>query len=123
MLHPLLNICDRVAGVLLVPLSVESLGDRPELDYEVAGQILWLDLTPFLAPEPDEAKFIVAHDDPGVRTRDKRAAISLRLYPHVLFHDFLPVERSGRLPHGGMCVRYNIYHMILIMSRPQWRLF
>ena len=47
-----LDVDDRLAGIALEPASVEVLGDRPELDEEVVGEILWLDLATLLAPEP-----------------------------------------------------------------------
>jgi hypothetical protein len=47
-----------------------------ELHDEVARQILGLGFAPFLTPETNERGFIAAHDDAGVRTADKGAAIS-----------------------------------------------
>jgi hypothetical protein len=34
---------------------------------------LRLDLTAFLRPKADEGGLVIAHDDPGVRTANKRA--------------------------------------------------
>ena len=66
---------DPPAAVALVPGAIEVLGDGPELNDEVAGEVLGGSLAALLAPEPDEGRLIAAHDDPGVRTADKRAAI------------------------------------------------
>src|SRR5262249_41850705 len=46
-----------------------------ELHHEIAGKVLWLNLTALLAPQTHEGRFIAAHDDPGVRPADERAAI------------------------------------------------
>ena len=46
-----LDVNDRLAGIALEPAPVEVLGDRPELDEEVVGEIFRLDLAALLAPE------------------------------------------------------------------------
>ena len=61
-----LNVFDDPPGIALVPCAVERLGGDPELHDEVAGQVLWLGLSAFLAPKPHKGGFIAAHDDPGV---------------------------------------------------------
>jgi len=71
MLQPMLDACDRLPGVALVPISVEGLGHQAELDDEVAGEVLRLGLAPFLAPQADQSGIIVAHDDPGVRAAEE----------------------------------------------------
>ena len=52
-------------------MPIEGFGRHPELDDEVAGQVLRLGLAPLLAPQADQGGFIVAHDDPGVRAADE----------------------------------------------------
>jgi hypothetical protein len=47
-------------------MAVELLGGDAELDNQVRGEVLLLDLTALLLPEPEERGFIVAHDDSGV---------------------------------------------------------
>ena len=69
--QPMLDAFDRLPGVALVPMPVEGFSHEPELDDEVAGQVLRLGLAPFLAPEADQARFIVAHNDAGVGAADK----------------------------------------------------
>jgi hypothetical protein len=56
-------------------MPIEGLGDDPELDDEVAGEVLRLGLAAFLAPEAQECGFIVAHDDPGVRAADEPSPV------------------------------------------------
>ena len=48
----------------------------PELDDQIAGQVLWLDLAALFLPEPDERFLIITHDDPGVRAADEMATIA-----------------------------------------------
>ena len=72
MAHLALDVLDHLAGVALVPAPIEVLGDASELDDEVAGQILGLDLAALLAPQAKQGPLVVAHDDPGVRAADER---------------------------------------------------
>jgi hypothetical protein len=93
-----LHVTDLPAGIALEPGAVEVLGCRPELHYEIAGEILRLGLAPFLAPEADQGGFIAAHDDPGVRAADERTALDkfAKLYcirKHFAYSRF--VETSG----------------------------
>ena len=74
-----MDVGDHLSGIGLVPAAIELLGGNPELDYEVAGQILGLDLTPLLPPQPDQRRLVVVHNDPGVRAADERPAV-MRLY-------------------------------------------
>jgi hypothetical protein len=57
---PVLNDLPRVQ---FEPVTIDSLDGDAELDDEVIGEVLWLDLTVFLLPEPQKRGFIVAHDD------------------------------------------------------------
>ena len=75
MLDLLLDVLDGVAGVALVPAPVQVLGDGAELDDQVVGEVLGLDLAALLPPQPNERGLIVAHDDAGVRAADEGAAI------------------------------------------------
>ncbi len=69
-----LDIREDLAGIGLIPASVQLLGRDAELDHEIARQVLGLDLAPLLPPQPEEGSFVVAHDDPGVRATDEVAA-------------------------------------------------
>ena len=62
-----LDVRDDLTGIGLVPAPVQLLGGQAELDDEVAGQVLRLDLAAFFPPKPEERRLIVAHDDSGVR--------------------------------------------------------
>jgi hypothetical protein len=74
-LDPPLDILDDLAGVSLVPAPVEVLRDRPELDGQVVRKILWVGLPAFLAPQTQQAGFVAAHDDAGIRAADEPTAI------------------------------------------------
>jgi hypothetical protein len=74
-LHQTLDICDGAASIALIPTSVEVLGDFSELYNEIAGEVLRANFTPFLAPEPDEGRLIVTHDDSGVGTPNESPLI------------------------------------------------
>jgi hypothetical protein len=56
------------AGVALVPGAIELLGDGPELHDQIPRQVLGRHLATLFSPETDQGRFIVAHDDPGIRT-------------------------------------------------------
>jgi len=58
-----------------VPVPVEVLGHRAELDDQVAGQVLGFGLAALFPPQPDQGRLVVAHDDPGVRAADEAAPI------------------------------------------------
>ena len=78
-----------LAGIALVPAPVELLGRGPELDDEVAGQVLRLDLAALLPPEAEQGGFVVAHDDPGVRAADEVATLQakqLRVHRRIRHH-------------------------------------
>jgi hypothetical protein len=72
-----LDVTDPVARVLLVPAAVEVLGGEAELDDQHAREVEGDLLTSFLAPEPQQRLFVLAHDDPGVRAADEVRAIRL----------------------------------------------
>jgi hypothetical protein len=57
-----LDIRDHLTGIRLIPAPVEVLGHHPELDDEIAGQIL----AALFAPQPDQRLLVIAHDDSGV---------------------------------------------------------
>jgi hypothetical protein len=47
--HPSLYVFKRMAGASLVPAPIKELGHDPELDNEIAREVLLLDLAAFLA--------------------------------------------------------------------------
>jgi len=55
----------------LIPAPIEVLRYDPELDDEVAGEVLGFDLAALLAPEAEEGCFVTAHDGPRLRATDE----------------------------------------------------
>jgi hypothetical protein len=53
-LDPPLDVLDGLAGVALVPAPVEVLGHGAELDDQVAGEVLRLDLAALLPPQAEQ---------------------------------------------------------------------
>jgi hypothetical protein len=51
---PSLYVLEGPAGVALEPAPIEVLGRDPELDDEVAGEVLGFDFPPLFPPEPNE---------------------------------------------------------------------
>ena len=96
--QPMLDAFDCLPGIAFVPMAVEGLGHKAELDDEVAGQVLRLGLAPFLAPEADQGGFVAAHDDLGIRAADKRPALDKFAKLHCIRKHFAYsrfVETSG----------------------------
>ena len=81
--NPPLHIGDELAGVSLKPAPVQLLGRIAELDDQVAGQVLGLDLAAFFPPEAVQGGFVVAHNDPGIGAADESAAFFLAVCLHV----------------------------------------
>ena len=75
MLHPALDVCKDLAGIALKPLPIEGLSDHPELDDEVAREVLRLDLTALFPPQADQGSLVLAYDDARIRTAYERAPI------------------------------------------------
>src|SRR5271163_3935523 len=67
MLDPALTVGDRVPGVVLIPASVQRLGDDAQLDNEVIAEVHRFDFATLLLPEPDQRRLVAAHNDPRVR--------------------------------------------------------
>jgi len=72
---PLLNVGDHPPGIGFVPVAIEFLRGEPELNHEIAGQVLRFDLAALFPPQPDQGGLVIAHDDPGVGAADKAAAV------------------------------------------------
>jgi hypothetical protein len=68
-----LDVGDAPPGIALVPGAIELFRRSPELYDQVAGQVLRFRLSPLLAPELDQGRFVATHDDPGVRAADEGA--------------------------------------------------
>ena len=89
-----LDIGNDLTGIGRVPAPVQVFGRDAQLNDEIAREVLGLDLTALLLPEPEESALIIAHDDPGVRTPMK----NLRVEKSDLFN-----IRAGR-GDVGHCV-------------------
>ena len=59
MLHPPLDVLDGLPGVALVPVAIELLGHDPELDDEIVGEVLRLDLAALLPPQAEQGALVV----------------------------------------------------------------
>ena len=77
-----LNISDDLSGICLVPASVKCFGRQAELNEEVAGQVLGLDLAPLLPPQPQKGILVIAHDDSGIRAADILPPVRMRVESH-----------------------------------------
>jgi hypothetical protein len=84
-LNPPLHILNGVPGVALIPAPVEFFGNGTQLDNEIIREVLGHDLAALLAPEPNEASFIIAHNYPGIRTANESIPIN------QLRHEHLPI--------------------------------
>jgi hypothetical protein len=56
-------------------MAVKGLGRDPELDNEIAGEVLGLGFAALLSPEAEQRIFIMAHDNAGIRAADEGPAI------------------------------------------------
>ena len=57
-------------------MAVEGFGDHPELDDEVAGEVLRLDLAALFPPQAEQRGLVIAHNDPGIRAAYKPSSRS-----------------------------------------------
>ena len=64
--HPALHVLEHFAGVRLEPAPVQGLGRDAELDDEVSGQVLGLDLAALLLPKAEKGRLVAAHYYPRV---------------------------------------------------------
>jgi hypothetical protein len=110
MADPLLDVCDNPPGVGLVPAAVQLLGGKAELHNQVAGEVLWVYLAAFFAPQPQQSGLIVAHDDPGVRAADE-------VSPGGDFacwcHSFYPYEKFRNIDYLCFWQKVNRFSMEL----------
>jgi hypothetical protein len=74
-----LHLGDDLPGVLLIPVPVKLLGHGAELNQEVTGQVLGLNLAPLFLPKAEQGRLVLTHDDPGVRAADELTAAQVRL--------------------------------------------
>ena len=84
MANMVLDLPDAMAGVALVPLSVERFGGQAKLDEQVIGEIDGLGFAALFPPQPLQRGLILTHDDPRVRTSDKGPPVWLSVCPQPL---------------------------------------
>jgi hypothetical protein len=73
MAGPLLDVRDNAPSIGLVPASVKALSGESELDNEIAGQVLRLNLASLFSPQPQQGGLVSSHDGSGIRTTDESA--------------------------------------------------
>jgi len=66
-----LNVRKHMTGIGLIPAPVQLLRRQPQLDNEVAGQVLRLDLAPLLPPQSEQRRLVTTHNNTGIGTADK----------------------------------------------------
>jgi hypothetical protein len=91
--EPVLNAFNGLPGVALVPIPVEGFGHETELDDEVAGEVLRLELAPLFLPEAEEGGFVAAHDDPGVGAADEAETFKTTSH-NFLSHFSYPIRSN-----------------------------
>src|SRR5262249_33917305 len=69
-------VSDHLSGISFIPAPIEVLGGYSELNHKIAGQVFRLNLSALFPPQPIQRLFVIAHDDPGIRTADETAAIN-----------------------------------------------
>ena len=69
-----LHIDHLMTAIGLKPAPIKVFGHHPELDDEIAGQVLRLDLAALFPPEPKLAPHHRTHDDPGIRAANEISA-------------------------------------------------
>ena len=57
--HPPLDVFDRLSGISFKPSPIEALGHDPKLDDEVARQVVRLDLTALFLPKMEKRSLVV----------------------------------------------------------------
>src|SRR4029453_4831609 len=99
MLDPALDLADAAAGIALVPGAIELFRRCPELHDQIARQVRGIGLPAFLAPQPHQCGFIIAHDDSGAPasaeaapSRDPGTPIIRHFHSYYLFRAFLYIS-------------------------------
>ena len=91
----LLDVGDDLAGIRLVPAPIEVFRDKPELNDEIIGEILRLDLATFLSPQPQKGCLVIAHDDAGIRAANEVAVLQTSCSTqYICVHLYAPGDRT-----------------------------
>jgi len=75
--YPPLSILYGMAGIALVPVPIEVLGDDPSWTMRLPERSSGFGFAALLSPEVEQGVFIVAHDDAGIRAADEGTSINL----------------------------------------------
>ena len=81
-----LNVRKHMTGIGLIPAPIEVLGGEPQLDNEVARQVLWFDLATLFLPKAQQGTLVLAHDGADVRPANEVTPGCLAVCPNLLFH-------------------------------------
>ena len=87
---PLLHIDDDLPGIGLVPAPIEVLGHNTKLDDEIARQVLRLNFSPLLPPQPHQAASSVP-----MMIRASEPPMKWRRSPELLFHTWFFIASSA----------------------------
>ena len=119
MLNPPLDPAKGVTGVAFEPVAVEGFGHDPELDDEIAGQVLWLDLAALLAPKAEKGTFIIARNDPSVRAADEALEWAQAIINEIcalLAEINFEVDHELALFHSSMAVSDDLFKSQLALE-------
>src|SRR5262249_61134108 len=103
---PFWDVLAALTPFAVIPPPVQLLGRIAKLDHEITRQVLGLHFAPLLPPEPEQGAFVVAHDDPGIRTADKIATdfpkrshrrLSLKAKVDFMLFTSTPIRIGSRL--------------------------
>jgi DNA-binding XRE family transcriptional regulator len=101
---PARDVFVSLVPIAFVPVPVEVLGrNGPELDDEVAREILRIDLAPFFAPHAEQCRLVIAHDDPGIGAPYKWAAFRSITFSRAAWHGTSQNSWSGMCCGSGTC--------------------
>jgi hypothetical protein len=84
--YPPLDVFEGMTGITLIPVPVEVFGRDPELDDEIAREVLGLGFAALFSPEAEQRIFIITHYDAGVRTANESATICVQPVESFCFH-------------------------------------
>ena len=86
MVDAALDVRENPARIALIPAAIERLGRHSELDDEIGGEVLGLDLPAFFPPEAKEGIVVRAHDDASIGAADKTAAMVCGMWENQRVH-------------------------------------
>jgi hypothetical protein len=94
MANAALHVGNGMARIALLPCPIEGLGDHAELDDEVSGKVLGLDLAALFPPEAQKGRLVRPHDDASVGSADEMAALeTIGFGVQRSLHDLLHISQ------------------------------